>query len=44
MSHRPMRSFLLILVLTRVTTNLVRRHGRDRRRRRFVHLESTPNA
>lgn len=44
MTHRPMRSALLILVLTRVTTNLVRRHGRDRRRRRFVDLESTLTA
>ncbi|TDQ01492.1 hypothetical protein EV186_1021361 [Labedaea rhizosphaerae] len=41
MSHRPMRSFLLILVLTRVTANLVRQRSRDRRRRRVVHLEST---
>jgi hypothetical protein len=38
------RSFLLILVLTRVTTNLVRQHGRDRRQRRFVQLESTLHA
>jgi hypothetical protein len=39
-----MRSLLLILVLSRVTTNLVRQHGRDRRQRRFVHLESRLDA
>jgi hypothetical protein len=39
-----MRSALLILVLTRVTTNLVRQRGRDRRRRRYVDLESTLSA
>ena len=48
MSHRPVRSFLLVLVLTRVTTNLVRQHDRDRKRRRVVNLhdrrESTLNA
>lgn len=44
MSQRPMRSLLLILVLTRVTTNLVRQHGRDRRRRRIVDLERTLTA
>ena len=44
MSHRPVRSALLMLVFVRVTTNVVRTRDRDRRRRRFVDLEGTLGA